>query len=221
MHTPSLLFVDLCHRDTGTAIVLAGAMDSDSVHGFTTVMRDVLRAGTATVHLDLSALAFCDCGGLTALLRASQDSRREGRPFQAHAPSRAVLRLFTLTGTASTLLSREFPAGGALRPPLPSRTDLLLRPYDEELERWPLVLSHEMTQILRALHTGARPGLGADCVSALGMGHLCRVAGGRRPHHGTVVVLRSGGRRLRGSAVHLGARTWAGCPACRPGHRGA
>ncbi|MFD8061976.1 GAF and ANTAR domain-containing protein [Streptomyces cyaneofuscatus] len=29
-----------------------------------------------------------------------------------------------------------------------------------------------MTQILRALHTGARPGLGADCVSALGMDHL-------------------------------------------------
>ncbi|MFD8064300.1 STAS domain-containing protein [Streptomyces cyaneofuscatus] len=113
MHTPSLLFVDLCHRDTGTVIVLAGAMDSDSAHGFTTVMRDVLRAGTATVHRDSSALAFCDCGGLTALLRASQDSRREGRPFRAHAPSRAVLRLFTLTGTASTLLSREFPAGGA------------------------------------------------------------------------------------------------------------
>lgn len=104
MQTPTLLTVYLRQEETHTVIVLAGAMDRDSVPAFTSAMAEVSRAGAAAVHVDLSAVAFCDCSGLTALLTAAQDSRTEGRTLQVHAPSPAVLRLFTLTGTVGVLL---------------------------------------------------------------------------------------------------------------------
>ncbi|MEU6953265.1 STAS domain-containing protein [Streptomyces sp. NPDC045714] len=104
MQTPPLLYVDRRQEETRTVIVLAGAMDSDSARAFTAAMTEISRAGAAAVHVDPSAVAFCDCGGLTALLTAVQDSRTQGRTSQAHAPSPAVLRLFTLTGTVGILL---------------------------------------------------------------------------------------------------------------------
>lgn len=112
MQTPPLLHVDRRQEETRTVIVLAGAMDRDSVPVFTAAMAEVSRAGAAAVHVDLSAVAFCDCGGLIALLTAAQDSRTEGRKFQAHAPSPAVLRLFTLTGTVGILLGPGFRTSG-------------------------------------------------------------------------------------------------------------
>ncbi|MFJ6443375.1 STAS domain-containing protein [Streptomyces sp. NPDC091649] len=104
MQTPPLLNVVLRQKETHTVIVLAGVMDRDSVPAFTAAMAEVSRAGAAAVHVDLSAVAFCDCSGLTALLTAARDSRTEGRTWQAYAPSPAALRLFTLTGTAGILL---------------------------------------------------------------------------------------------------------------------
>lgn len=104
MQTPPLLNVIRRQEETRTVIVLAGVLDRDSVPAFTAAMAEVSRAGAAAVHVDLSAVAFCDCSGLTALLTAAQDSRTEGRTLRVHAPSPAVLRLFTLTGTVGILL---------------------------------------------------------------------------------------------------------------------
>ncbi|MGW5924877.1 STAS domain-containing protein [Streptomyces anulatus] len=104
MQAPPILYVELRQEETRTVIVLAGAMDRDSVHAFTAAMTEVSRAGAVAVHVDLSAVAFCDCSGLTALLTAAQDCRTEGRTLQVHAPSPAVLRLFSLTGTVGILL---------------------------------------------------------------------------------------------------------------------
>ncbi|MFJ7057871.1 STAS domain-containing protein [Streptomyces griseobrunneus] len=112
MQTPPLLYVDRRQEEARTVLVLAGAMDQDSVHVFTAAMAEVSRTGAAAVHVDLSAVAFCDCAGLNALLKAAQGSRAEGRTFQAHAPSTAVLRLFTLTGTTGVLLGRDSHASG-------------------------------------------------------------------------------------------------------------
>jgi len=116
MQTPPLLYVDRRQEGVRTVIILAGAMDRDSVPAFTTAMAEVLRTGATAVHVDLSAVAFCDCSGLTALLKAAQDSRTEGHTFQAHAPSPVVLRLLTLTGTADTLLGPGYRATGADEP---------------------------------------------------------------------------------------------------------
>ncbi|MFD3647688.1 STAS domain-containing protein [Streptomyces cyaneofuscatus] len=113
MPTPPLLHVDRRQEDVRTVLVLAGAMDLHSVHVFTAAMAAALRSGATAVHVDLSAVAFCDCRGLNALLEAAQDSRAQGRTFQARAPSTAVLRLFTLTGTTGILLDRAPRAVGA------------------------------------------------------------------------------------------------------------
>ncbi|MEV4876534.1 STAS domain-containing protein [Streptomyces cyaneofuscatus] len=104
MPTPPLLYVDRRQEGVRTVLVLAGAMDLHSVHAFTAAMEEFLRGGATAVHVDLSAVAFCDCSGLTVLLEAARDCRAQGRTFQAHGPSSAVLRLFTLTGTAGILL---------------------------------------------------------------------------------------------------------------------
>ncbi|MGA4996731.1 STAS domain-containing protein [Streptomyces arboris] len=106
MPTPPLLYVDRRQEDVRTVLVLAGATDLHSVHVFTAAMEEFLRGGGTAVHVDLSAVAFCDCSGLNALLGAAQDSRARGRTFQAHGPSPAVLRLFTLTGTTGLLLAQ-------------------------------------------------------------------------------------------------------------------
>ncbi|MER6188611.1 STAS domain-containing protein [Streptomyces cyaneofuscatus] len=113
MPTPPLLYVDRRQEGVRIVLVLAGAMDLHSVHVFTAALAAALRSGATAVHVDLSAVAFCDCSGLNALLEAAQDSRAGGRTFQAHGPCTTVLRLFTLTGTVGILLGRAPRAVGA------------------------------------------------------------------------------------------------------------
>ena len=115
MQLAPLLYVDRHHEDSGTAIVLAGAMDLDSSCVFTRALAEALRTEDTAIHVDLSAVAFCDCGGLGALLKAAQDTRASGRTFQAHAPAPAVLRMLALTGTTDILLGTADTALG--RPP--------------------------------------------------------------------------------------------------------
>ncbi|MFF1925059.1 STAS domain-containing protein [Streptomyces sp. NPDC058221] len=109
-----LLYADRHQEDSGTAIVLAGVMDLDSSCVFTRAFAAALSTEALAMHVDLSAVAFCDCGGLSALLKAAQDARAGGRTFQAHAPAPAVLRMLTLTDTADTLLGRDPFASGQL-----------------------------------------------------------------------------------------------------------
>ncbi|MGW0673192.1 STAS domain-containing protein [Streptomyces sp. NPDC002746] len=107
MRISTPLHVDRHQGGPDTVIVLTGALDHDSAHLFTATMAEVLSAGVRAINVDLSAVAFCDCGGLTALLRAKHEARTEGWVFQAQAPSPAVLHLLALTGSAETLLGRQ------------------------------------------------------------------------------------------------------------------
>lgn len=107
MQIVELLHVDRRQEDSGTWIVLAGEMDLDSAPLFTHAVAEALRAGRTAVHVDLSAVAFCDCSGLSALLRAARDTRASGRTFQAHAPDDEVARLLALTGTTGILLGGQ------------------------------------------------------------------------------------------------------------------
>lgn len=108
------LYVDRHQDGPETVIVLTGALDHDSAHLFTATMAEVLSAGVRAIHVDLSAVAFCDCGGLTALLRAKHEARTKGWMFQPQAPSPAVLHLLALTGSAETLLGRQAGAPAQL-----------------------------------------------------------------------------------------------------------
>ncbi|MFC8226290.1 STAS domain-containing protein [Streptomyces sp. NPDC057287] len=110
MRISPLLYVDRCQEGTNTVMVLTGALDHDSAHLFTATMAEALSAGVRSVHVDLSAVAFCDCGGLTALLKAALDARTKRWEFRVQAPSSAVLRLLALTGSTETLLGRQHGA---------------------------------------------------------------------------------------------------------------
>ncbi|MEU3778812.1 STAS domain-containing protein [Streptomyces sp. NPDC032472] len=69
--------------------------------------------GRCEIALDLSAVTFCDCSGLNALLRARRRARRERVSLTISAAAPPVSRLLELTGTAALFDGRPAPDLGA------------------------------------------------------------------------------------------------------------
>ncbi|MEU6865576.1 STAS domain-containing protein [Streptomyces sp. NPDC046876] len=65
------------------------------------------------IALDLSAVTFCDCSGLNALLRARRRARRECVSLTISAAAPPVSRLLELTGTAALFDGRAATVSGA------------------------------------------------------------------------------------------------------------
>ncbi|MFE2923776.1 STAS domain-containing protein [Streptomyces goshikiensis] len=129
----------------GTRVVaLAGEVDLDTVPRLADALRQALMCLPLprTLVVDCSELEFCDCTGLSELLRARRTAQAAGIAFLLATPSRHVVRLLKLTGAdgAFETLPRtpvsdvgrsvyQHPAAGrgsqrpAFRIPRPARPD--------------------------------------------------------------------------------------------------
>ncbi|MFE9845324.1 STAS domain-containing protein [Streptomyces goshikiensis] len=129
----------------GTRVVaVAGEVDLDTVPRLADALRQALTCLPLprTLVVDCSGLEFCDCTGLSELLRARRTAQAAGIAFRLAAPSRQVAHLLELTGadtafetlprapapdTGRSLYQRPVTGRGTRRPafriPRPARPD--------------------------------------------------------------------------------------------------
>ncbi|MET9499638.1 STAS domain-containing protein [Streptomyces sp. NPDC006552] len=99
---PPAAEVRLKTRSDGTHTLVAayGEVDLDAAPGWE---RDLAAALDDSVHglvLDLRSLRFCDCAGLSALLRVRRAAQEAGKTMTITSAGPAVTRLLNLTRTA-------------------------------------------------------------------------------------------------------------------------
>ncbi|WP_371637128.1 STAS domain-containing protein [Streptomyces zaomyceticus] len=95
----------------GGTVVVSGEIDSANASALRRTLRLALLAHPAGVTLDLSAVTFCDCAGLRAVLNARQQRLDGAHRALALGPvSPRVMRLLELTGTRELLGAPE-PVG--------------------------------------------------------------------------------------------------------------
>lgn len=109
MSFPPLLRVHREQNADGVRISLTGEMDLETAPVFTAALSPWLGQGSVPVHVDLSAVTFCDCSGLRALLLAVEAARNGATVLRIQTPGPAVLRLLALTGTRDVLLGPLAP----------------------------------------------------------------------------------------------------------------
>ncbi|AEW98590.1 STAS domain-containing protein [Streptantibioticus cattleyicolor] len=86
---------------------LYGEIDMDSAPDLTTALALCLETRPHQVIVDLSGVAFCDCSGLDALLRARDHAAVRGIPLTVTGVTApVVVRLFALTGADVALGAR-------------------------------------------------------------------------------------------------------------------
>jgi anti-sigma B factor antagonist len=85
---------------SGVPVVTAPAeIDIASTGQLRTALLEAMAHGHATVVVDMTATRFCDSAGLHELLRAHKRARAEGGEARLVITSKAVQRVFALTGT--------------------------------------------------------------------------------------------------------------------------
>ena len=104
--------LELSHRiwPTREAVVdIGGELDIATAELAVRYVRHVIDGHDGPVIVDLAALAFCDAGGLGALLRMADYAQQAGCPFRLASPQPSVVKIMRITG-----LDRRFPplAGG-------------------------------------------------------------------------------------------------------------
>jgi anti-sigma B factor antagonist len=123
----SALNVHRHDRDTRALITLAGEIDLATAPLVSEAPALCLRDGIRRIDIDLTAVTFCDVGGLNAFLMASGLATDAGRTLRLHHPSQSVTRLIEITGSGSLLppvdaagvrpCRNPVAAGGATAPP--------------------------------------------------------------------------------------------------------
>ena len=103
-------------EDRESMVSVAGELDVATAGQLGDLLRDILRAGSNQVLLDLADVTFMDCAALAVLLRARQASEIAGGGLCLLAVPRCVRLLLLLTGTGclASPAARFFD-----RPPLP------------------------------------------------------------------------------------------------------
>lgn len=117
IHPHSGLTVRLSQCGSHASAKVSGEIDFTGAKMFERVLVDHLLRDTDSLSLELSGVAFFDCGGLNALLRARRVAEQTGAALELTALSPAVERVLDLTGTGHLFGHAE--DGGAL----PSRSD--------------------------------------------------------------------------------------------------
>ncbi|WP_282082262.1 STAS domain-containing protein [Streptomyces tendae] len=102
-------------RGDRTLVTLAGEIDLESVPLLRAALERCSRDGVRHLHVDLTAVGFCDCSGLNAFLHASQQAALAGRSLRLHHPPALLARMLDLTGCGFLLLGLPF---GQSSPPL-------------------------------------------------------------------------------------------------------
>jgi anti-anti-sigma factor len=116
--------LELSHRTvpTGQAVVgLSGELDIVSAETAVSYVRDVIDRHRRPVIVDLTALTFCDAGGLAALVRMAGYAELKGCSFRLASPSPSLVKIMRITGLDHRFLvsSRPYWAecrGGANHP---------------------------------------------------------------------------------------------------------
>ncbi|MEU0937700.1 MULTISPECIES: STAS domain-containing protein [unclassified Embleya] len=84
---------------SSAVITVSGEIDVDAVPELEFALDRCLDQRSGVIRLDLGAVRFCDCAGLSALLRARLRAYGLGSTLLLHDVPPAVARLLTLTET--------------------------------------------------------------------------------------------------------------------------
>jgi anti-sigma B factor antagonist len=99
---------------SGHAVLrLAGELDADSVAALERAVEGDLAAQSNALTLDLSRLMFIDSTGMAAVVLVSRLCERDDRRLEIVPGSRAVQRLFEITGLIDVLPFRPAPQEGS------------------------------------------------------------------------------------------------------------
>jgi len=77
---------------------LRGELDVSNAYELRGVFDELLTAGPQPIVVDLSALSFADCGGMSALVTVRNWLEGQGREFRVISPHPGVRRLLAITG---------------------------------------------------------------------------------------------------------------------------
>ncbi|MEU3612355.1 STAS domain-containing protein [Streptomyces sp. NPDC006872] len=98
-------------RGTRALITLAGEIDLATAPLVRQAPAECLPDGIRSIDVDLTAVTFCDAGGLNAFLTASRLATDAGMTLRPHHPSQCMTRVIEITG--SGFLLHSFPAAAA------------------------------------------------------------------------------------------------------------
>lgn len=99
---------------TRALITLAKEIDLATAPLVRAALAACLRDGVRTADVDLTAVTFCDAGGLNALPTASRLATDAGTTLQLHCPPPTLARIIEITGSGFLLHDLH-----AVRPPSP------------------------------------------------------------------------------------------------------
>ncbi|MCL6670051.1 ANTAR domain-containing protein [Streptomyces panaciradicis] len=139
---PCLAAIESVTEGDRALVTVHGELDVGGA-GLRTALGDVLDRSATGIDLDLTAVGFCDCGGLNLLLDLRRQALDRGKTVGVRAWSPAVARLFELTGTRE-LFTPSAPGGrGAV-----AVAEAPVRRADADQE-----LRTEVAQLRRAMRT--------------------------------------------------------------------
>ncbi|MFE7853076.1 ANTAR domain-containing protein [Streptomyces sp. NPDC057403] len=139
---PCLAAIESVTEGDRALVTVHGELDVGGT-GLRTALGDVLDRSAAGIDLDLTAVGFCDCGGLNLLLDLRRQALDRGKTVEVRACSPAVARLFELTGTRE-LFAPSVPGGRGAGPV----AEAPVRRADADQE-----LRTEVAQLRRAMQT--------------------------------------------------------------------
>jgi anti-anti-sigma factor len=92
------------HFDDHQAAVmtLCGEFDLATLDRLNDCLAELIDAKPATLVVDMAAVTFFDWVSMTALIRASQEVKAQGRSIVVSRPPRIVRRILEITGLAPT-----------------------------------------------------------------------------------------------------------------------
>jgi anti-sigma B factor antagonist len=90
-------------NETRCLLTVDGDVDVTTAPKLIVAGRDALRAGTRTIVVNLSGVAFMDSAGLAALINLHRSVDRAGGRLVVVCPDGPVRRLFAVSGTERLL----------------------------------------------------------------------------------------------------------------------
>ncbi|MCP2342254.1 STAS domain-containing protein [Actinomadura rupiterrae] len=87
----------------GSLVAVAGELDLATATILERCLQGILNHPGGQITVDMSAVGFIDCCGLTALLFADEQAHIQNRRLLVAAPAPRVLQLLQLTGTEKLL----------------------------------------------------------------------------------------------------------------------
>ncbi|WP_307128807.1 STAS domain-containing protein [Streptomyces sp. B1I3] len=107
-------------------VTLAGELDLDTASYVREAVTASLEERPTGLCLDLTGVSFCDCAGLSALLRARSSVLRAGVEFVVEGVGPQLERLLSLIGAAGLFTGTNTPANAEPARRAPGTVTILL-----------------------------------------------------------------------------------------------